>query len=135
MTPGEVKQAIQRRLIVSCQPSQSDLSRDPQLMATFAVAAVAGGAAAVRADGPADVCAIRRAINVPIIGIHKVRHGDGRILITPSLESAKALVGAGADMIALDCTERGHDSGAVSIPRQSRGLYDVSRSKRLERGR
>jgi glucokinase len=82
-------------------------------MSRFAAAAVAGGAAAIRANGPADVRAIRGVTNVPIIGIHKLRHHDGLPLITPSFESAKALVEAGADMIALDCAERGQESGAL----------------------
>lgn len=113
MTSGEVIQAIQGRLIVSCQASEGDVFYDPQLMARFGMAAVAGGAVAIRANGPADIRAIREVTDVPIIGIHKVRYQDGEILITPSFESAKALVEAGANMIALDCAIRGQKSGAL----------------------
>lgn len=113
MTPGEVAQAIQGRLVVSCQAAEGDIFHGPQLMARFAMAAVAGGAAAIRANGPADVRAIREVTGVPIIGIQKVRYRDSEILITPSFESAAALVAAGADMIALDCTARGQKSGAL----------------------
>ena len=112
MTANEVTKAIRGRLIVSCQAASGEVFYDPQLMARFAAAAVAGGAAAIRANGPADIRAIRGATRVPIIGIQKVRHRDGRLLITPSFESAKALVEAGADMVALDCTVRGQAAGA-----------------------
>jgi glucokinase-like ROK family protein len=83
-------------------------------MARFAAAAVAGGAAAIRACGVEDVRAIRSAVKVPIIGIEKIVQDDGRILITPSFEGARALIDAGADAIALDCTERGQRYGALT---------------------
>ncbi len=125
MTAGEVTQAIQGRLIVSCQATEGEVFHDPQLMARFAAAAVAGGAAAIRANGPADIRAIRGVTRVPLIGIQKVRHNDGLPLITPSFESAKALVEAGADMVALDCTVRGRGSGALERIREIRERLKV----------
>ncbi len=125
MTAGEVTQAIQGRLIVSCQATEGEVFHDPQLMARFAAAAVAGGAAAIRANGPADIRAIRGVTRVPLIGIQKVRHHDGLPLITPSFESAKALVEAGADMVALDCTVRGKGSGALERIREIRERLKV----------
>jgi N-acetylmannosamine-6-phosphate 2-epimerase/N-acetylmannosamine kinase len=110
---------------VSCQASEGEIFDDPQLIARFAAAAVAGGAAAIRANGPANVRAIRGITRVPIIGIHKVRHYDGIVLITPTFESAKALVEAGADMVALDCTSRGQGSGALDRLREIRHRLNV----------
>lgn len=118
MTPSEVTQFLRGRLVVSCQAREGDVFHDPELVARFAAAAVAGGAAAIRANGPADVRAIRRVTGVPIIGIHKLLHSDGLVLITPSFESARVLVDAGADMVALDCTERGQESGALDRIRE-----------------
>jgi N-acetylmannosamine-6-phosphate 2-epimerase/N-acetylmannosamine kinase len=82
-------------------------------MARFAQAAVDGGAAGIRANGPKDIKAIREAVSVPIIGILKVRQHDGKILITPSFEAAQQLVKAGANLVALDCTYRGQRYGAL----------------------
>lgn len=82
-------------------------------MARFARAAVDGGAGGIRADGPEEIKAIREAVSVPIIGIHKVMQDDGEILITPSFEAAQQLVEAGANLIALDCTCRGQRYGAL----------------------
>ena len=97
-------------LIVSCQADPADAFYG--LMDRFARAALAGGAKGIRANGPDDIRAIRHAVELPIIGIQKSLHHDGKILITPSFESAQALASAGATAIALDCTRRGQDSGA-----------------------
>ncbi|MPY89987.1 MAG: ROK family protein [Luteitalea sp.] len=105
-------------LVVSCQATEEDFFSDPSLMAGFARAAVAGGAIGIRANGPADIHAIRQAVSVPIIGIQKVPQPSGKTVITPSLEAARPLVGAGADMIALDCTDDGQRNGALTALRR-----------------
>jgi putative N-acetylmannosamine-6-phosphate epimerase len=106
-------EAFHRRLIVSCQAREGEPFRDPESMAKFAVSAVAGGAAAIRARGPEDIRAIRKVVSVPIIGIWKQIQDDGKILITPTFESARELVEAGAGLIALDVTCRGQRYGAL----------------------
>jgi putative N-acetylmannosamine-6-phosphate epimerase len=117
--------ALYRRLIVSCQAREGEPFRDPISMAKFAVAAVAGGAAAIRARGPDDIRAIRQAVLVPILGISKLIQDDGKILITPTLESARELVDAGAAMIALDVTCRGQRYGALERLARIRRELDV----------
>jgi glucokinase-like ROK family protein len=112
--------ALRGKLIVSCQAVEGDAFHGPELIARFAEAAVAGGAAGIRANGPDDIRAIRRIAAVPIVGIQKSIHEDGRTLITASFESARALVEAGADMVALDCTVRGRQCGAFDRIRRIR---------------
>jgi len=112
--------SLRGKLIVSCQSDAGDAFHDPHLMARFALAAVAGGAAGLRANGPDDIRAIRQVTAVPIIGIQKSIHTDGHTLITASFESAAALVEAGADMIAIDCTARGQRYGAFDRVRRIR---------------
>ncbi len=104
---------LRGKLIVSCQAGAGDVFREPSLMARFARAAVAGGAAGIRANSPEDVSAIRAAVDVPIIGIQKEVAPDGRVLITPTLQAARSLVDAGAEMVAFDCTRRGQAAGAL----------------------
>jgi glucokinase-like ROK family protein len=111
---------LRGNLIVSCQASERSPFREPALIARFAQAAVEGGARGIRADGPENIKAIRRAVGVPIVGIWKVRQDDGEILITPSFQGAKELVEAGANLIALDCTGRGQRYGALGRLRQIR---------------
>lgn len=105
---------IQGRLIVSCQAWEDDPFHGSENMALFARAAVEGGAAAIRANSPADVRAIRQAgVTVPILAIQKRTMPDGRLLITPTFEDARLLMDAGATAIALDCTARGRSYGAI----------------------
>jgi len=76
--------------------------------------AVAGGAAAIRANGPADIRAIRRHHTCcPIIGIQKVRRPRWKYFLSRRLSSQQRhSLKLGADMVALDCTARGQQSGA-----------------------
>jgi N-acetylmannosamine-6-phosphate 2-epimerase/N-acetylmannosamine kinase len=103
--------SLRGRLIVSCQADPHDAFYGR--MDLFAQAAVAGGAAGIRANGPDDVRAIRDAVSVPIVGIQKRLMPDGKVLITPAFEDAQALVNAGATAVALDCTKRGRAMGAL----------------------
>ena len=126
MSPGNPLLKLRGKLIVSCQASAGDFFREPSLMARFARAAVSGGAAGIRANGPDDIRAIRSEVDVPIIGIQKQNGPDGQILITPTIESAQALINAGADLVAFDCTTRGQAFGAFerlsAIKRQTQAL-------------
>ncbi len=106
-------ETLRGRLIVSCQAWEDDPFHAPGLMARFARAAVAGGAAGIRANGPEDVREIRAATGVPVIAIQKRAMEDGRILITPTFDDARALADSGAAVIALDCTARGQHYGAL----------------------
>lgn len=106
--------ALQGRLIVSCQATAGDPTYGPHFMAAFARAAQIGGAAGIRASGPDDIRAIKAATGLPVIGIQKLPGADGRTLITPSLEAAAPLVAAGADIVALDATDRPRPGGLAA---------------------
>ncbi|GHA34752.1 putative N-acetylmannosamine-6-phosphate 2-epimerase [Devosia pacifica] len=92
-------------LIVSCQAREDNPLHGPMFMAAMALAARDGGACAIRANGPEDVKAVK-ATGLPVIGIHKVFDEASPVYITPTIAAAEALSGAGADIIALDCTMR-----------------------------
>ncbi len=115
-----VCEKLRDQLIVSCQAPEGDVFHGPDSMVRFAVAARLGGAAGIRANGVADITAIRGAVDLPIIGIQKIPFPDGGWLITASFEAAKSLVAAGADIIALDCTRRGQQLGALNRIRRIR---------------
>jgi len=116
-----VFQTFYRRLIVSCQAREGEPFRNPDSQVRFAISAVDGGAAGIRAQGPDDIRAIRSSVAVPILGIRKVKQEDGRMLITPTFESARELFEAGADMIAMDVTARGRRLGAIERLQRIRG--------------
>ncbi|MFN7623861.1 MAG: N-acetylmannosamine-6-phosphate 2-epimerase, partial [Acidobacteriota bacterium] len=67
----EICRSFEGRLIVSCQAAEGDAFRAAEAMVRFAQAALAGGAAGIRAEGAEDIAAIRAAVTVPIIGIRK----------------------------------------------------------------
>ena len=111
---------LERKLIVSCQAPDGDPFHSPASMARFAMAAERAGAGGIRASGADDIRAIRAAIRLPVIGIQKTVAEDGRILITPTVEAARAIVEAGAGIVALDCTVRGQRYGALERVRRIR---------------
>ncbi len=120
-----VCEKLRDQLIVSCQAPEGDVFHGPDTMARFAVAARQGGAAGIRANGVANITAMRRAVDLPIIGIQKTPFPRGGWLITGSFRAAKELVAAGADIIALDCTRRGQELGALDRVRRIRAELGV----------
>jgi len=107
-------------LIVSCQVTDERGNRDPlnpaqgpAILAAFAIACVNGGAKGVRADGPLDINAIRRVVNVPIIGCYKIDIEGYQVRITPTFEAARRIAEAGADIIAIDATNRPRPHGVT----------------------
>ena len=100
-------------LVVACQARDDNPQHGPVFMAAMARAAVLGGAVGIRADGEADVAAIREAVgpDVPIMGIFKVKQPDGSLFITPTAETAREVMAAGARLVALDGTTRPRPGG------------------------
>lgn len=98
-----------RSLAVSCQARADNPLHGPAFMAAMAQAAEQGGALALRANGPADIAAIRAVSRLPIIGILKRWDDRFPVYITPDFASAEAIAAAGADIIALDATDRPRD--------------------------
>jgi N-acylglucosamine-6-phosphate 2-epimerase len=102
-----------RGLIVSCQAHGDHPLHDSRLISALAVCAERGGAAGIRADGAEDVRSIREKVSLPIVGIYKVPRG-GRFFITPTLEHAREVVAAGADVVAVEATlENRPDQGEL----------------------
>ena len=102
-------------------------------MARLAIAAEAGGAVGIRANSPADIAAIRAVTTLPLIGLSKIDVAGFDVYITPTVADALAVSDAGADVIALDATDRPHPEGtaseAITRAREATGrpiLADVS---------
>lgn len=96
-------------LIVSCQAYPGEPMRDPSTMARVAAAVETGGAKAVRAQGLEDIRAIKESISVPVVGLWK--DGTDGVFITPTLDHARQVIAAGADIVALDGTTRERPDG------------------------
>ncbi|MBX3010505.1 MAG: N-acetylmannosamine-6-phosphate 2-epimerase [Caldilineaceae bacterium] len=93
-------------LIVSCQALPHEPLYGAAIMARMAVAAKDGGAVAIRANTPVDIRAIRAAVDLPIIGLYKEEIPGYPVYITPTLDHAKQVAAAGADIVAIDATAR-----------------------------
>ncbi|MBW3086879.1 putative N-acetylmannosamine-6-phosphate 2-epimerase [Austwickia sp. TVS 96-490-7B] len=100
---------LRHRLIVSCQAYPGEPLRHPETMAQMAQAAVIGGAAGIRAQGLADISFITGRVDVPVIGLWKSGH-EG-VFITPTVRHARAVLDAGATIVALDGTRRPRPDG------------------------
>ncbi len=112
--PDELTRHLRGGLIVSCQALPGEPLFGHAIMARMAVAAEAGGAVAIRANGPEDVAAIRAAVSLPLIGLWKQSVPGFDPYITPTVAAAAALADAGADIIALDATDRPHPEGTAA---------------------
>jgi N-acylglucosamine-6-phosphate 2-epimerase len=106
--------AMRGGLVVSVQASPGSPLASPETMSAIARAAELGGAAGIRAEGADDVRAIKSAVSVPVIGLVKRDVPDSPVRITPDLEDARAVVSAGADVVAVDATLRTRSGGMTS---------------------
>jgi N-acylglucosamine-6-phosphate 2-epimerase len=103
-TPHPLLASLRGGLIVSCQAYPGEPMRDAGTMARVAASVETGGAVAVRAQGLADITAVKAAVGVSVIGIWK--DGADGVFITPTLDHARRVLDAGADVLALDSTTR-----------------------------
>lgn len=102
-------------LIVSCQADEQNPMHGPDIMARMAKAAEIGGAVATRVEGPADITAVMEATSIPCLGIFKVDYEGFDVRITPTLRDTQAIIETGAQMIALDATNRPRPHGEKLI--------------------
>ena len=109
-TTDERKKALlesfKNGLIVSCQVQKDDPIYTEDIVVKMAEAAKWAGAVGIRANSPEQIKAIKEKVDLPMIGLWKIWHEDTDVFITPTLEAAKAVWEAGAEIIALDCTKQ-----------------------------
>ena len=101
-------------LIVSCQAPVGSPLREPYILGRIAAAAEDAGACAIRAEGLESIRAIKSEVTVPVLGLIK-RDNSSPIYITPDLDDVRGLLDAGADIIAVDATERLREGGVTSV--------------------
>jgi N-acylglucosamine-6-phosphate 2-epimerase len=104
---------LQGGVIVSCQAPKDSPMHDPQVIAAMALTAQKRGAVALRIESPAHIQAVRRVVSIPIIGLWKRTHPGSSVYITPTFEDAQTIVEAGADIVAIDATERPRVDGVT----------------------
>lgn len=101
-----------RGLIVSVQAPEGSPLRDPEVIAAMAEASLRNGASGVRLESPEHIGAVRRRCpDALIVGLWKRATPGSAVYITPGWEEIKAVWAAGADVVAVDATERPRPSG------------------------
>lgn len=97
---------LRNGLVVSCQPVDGGPLDRPEIVAQFALAALAGGASALRIEGVANLNSVRKVTDAPIIGLVKSDRDDSDVRITSTISDVENLVREGANIIAFDVTDR-----------------------------
>ncbi|WP_234340150.1 N-acetylmannosamine-6-phosphate 2-epimerase [Gorillibacterium timonense] len=97
---------MKRGIIVSCQALPGEPLHGGDTMLKMAAAAYQGGAVGIRANGPEDIAMIKREIPLPVIGLFKRTQEGSDVFITPTRAEVIAVIEAGADIVAMDVTDR-----------------------------
>ena len=106
MKNKELLNKLKGGLIVSCQVQPDDPVYSMDFVLKMAQAAEWAGAAGIRANSPDQIKMIKEHVDLPLIGLYKIWHEDTDVFITPTLDAARQVWNAGADIIALDCTDQ-----------------------------
>jgi N-acetylmannosamine-6-phosphate 2-epimerase / N-acetylmannosamine kinase len=115
LSASELATRLEGGLIVSCQPVTGGPLDTTEAIMRFALAAEAGGAAALRIEGAANVAAVTGVCGLPVIGIVKRDLAHSPVRITPHIEDVDALAAAGAAIIAIDATDRDRPVPAIDL--------------------
>ena len=102
----EILESLRGGLVVSCQVQPEDPIYTDNMVVKMAEAASWAGAVGIRANTPEQIRQIKEAVHLPVIGLYKIWRENTDVYITPTLEAAKAVWEAGAEIIAMDCTDR-----------------------------
>jgi len=106
------KDGLDGGLIVSVQAPQDSPCHAAGVITAMAAASLANGAAGVRLDSPEHVAAVRRRCpQALIIGLWKRFHFKSPVIITPRYGDLATVWSAGADVVALDATDRPRPGG------------------------
>jgi len=111
MKKNEQIDLLKGGLVVSCQTQPGDPIHSTEFVVKMAHAAKWAGAVAIRANSPEQISAIKKEVDLPIIGLWKMDQEGSDVFITPTLEAAKQVFAAGANIIALDATNQATSEG------------------------
>ena len=103
---GALVASLRGAVISSCQAGPDSPLNTPATIAALALSTELGGVQGFRVDGPTNVAAVRAISPLPIFGINKVDRDGFDVRITSTLQDAMEVVDAGANLVALDGTDR-----------------------------
>ncbi len=106
---------VKNGLIVSCQFEPDDPFNNAEYVSLFALSAQMGGASGIRTEGKENIRATKTKVQLPVIGLIQSAYSDGSVLITPDFKDVEEVIEAGADIVALDVTERIRPNGLTGF--------------------
>ncbi|MDY0406544.1 N-acetylmannosamine-6-phosphate 2-epimerase [Virgibacillus sp. 179-BFC.A HS] len=92
-------------LIVSCQALDDEPLHSSFIMSKMALAAYQGGAKGIRANSKEDIIAIKKEVDLPVIGIVKRNYTGSDVYITATAKEVDELIESGCEVIAMDATK------------------------------
>ena len=123
----EILGKLKGKLIISCQLHPEDPQWQEGCIVSMVKAAIWGGAKGLRIEGVDNIKSVRDITDLPIIGLVKIHRDDTEVFMTPNIEVIKSVIDAGADIVAVDGTDRiidGH-RGCDIIPIIKREYPDI----------
>ena len=106
MNREEVIKKWENGLIISCQMEKHAPCYSDDIIELMVKAALWGGACGLRMNGVENIKTARKLTDLPIIGLVKVFRDDTEVFMTPSMKEVEMVMEAGADVIAIDGTDR-----------------------------
>jgi len=107
---NELLNKIYKKVIVSCQAAGNDPLHEGNCLLPMAKSVTKGGASGLRLAEPWLIREVKKLSDIPIIGLTKPEIMPNNwldsVYITPTYEDAKLIAEAGADIIAIDGTDR-----------------------------
>ncbi len=106
----ELLKKIYKKVIVSCQAEKGNPLCERDCLLAMVKSVINGGAAGLRLAEPEIIKETKKVSNLPVIGITKPEtlpeNRIDTVYITPAYDDARIISEAGADIIALDGTNR-----------------------------
>lgn len=102
---------IKKGLVVSCQAQKNEPLHSSFIMSKMALAAKQGGAVGIRAESKPDIIAIKKEVDLPVVGIVKRDYPNSEVFITATKQEVDELIESGCEMIAMDATQRERPNG------------------------
>ena len=105
-----ILEKLKNRIIVSVQAMPNEPLYEESCIIAMMKSVVKGGAKGLRLAGARDIKNAKRLFDIPIIGLTKPdklpNNWKEIVYITPTLKEVNELIGANADIIATDATQR-----------------------------
>ncbi len=106
LTSNDIIKSIKNGLIVSCQMEKHAPGYRDDSVISLVEAAIWAGAVGLRIEGVKNIKDVKKITDLPIIGLKKVFSTETDVFMTPTITDAIEIIEAGADIIAIDGTDR-----------------------------